>query len=109
MVAVAQLVEHWVMVPGVGGSSPLSHPTIDGHHGAPVAWPGFTRCRCRDSDDRDSDDLLWSPVLEHGQSAPITLGRRAARARSTEYRWRAARPRVARSRSHGTETRRRWP
>lgn len=28
MVAVAQLVEHRVVVPGVGGSSPLSHPIL---------------------------------------------------------------------------------
>ena len=29
MVGVAQLVEHRVVVPGVGGSSPLTHPKID--------------------------------------------------------------------------------
>jgi hypothetical protein len=29
MVAVAQLAEHRVVVPGVGGSNPLSHPTFD--------------------------------------------------------------------------------
>jgi hypothetical protein len=27
MVGVAQLVEHWVVVPGVAGSSPVTHPT----------------------------------------------------------------------------------
>ncbi len=26
MVAVAQLVEHWIVIPGVAGSSPVSHP-----------------------------------------------------------------------------------
>ena len=28
MVVVAQLVEHWVVVPDVAGSSPVGHPTF---------------------------------------------------------------------------------
>jgi hypothetical protein len=28
MVAVAQLVEHWIVIPGVVGSSPISHPFV---------------------------------------------------------------------------------
>jgi hypothetical protein len=27
MVAVAQLVEHWIVIPGVAGSSPVGHPS----------------------------------------------------------------------------------
>ena len=36
-VAVAQLVEPRVVVPVVGGSSPLRHPSLDGRHTAPAA------------------------------------------------------------------------
>ena len=38
MVAVAQLVEHWIVIPGVAGSSPVSHPKN-------VPWDVFERCR----------------------------------------------------------------
>ncbi len=38
MVGVAQLAEHWVVVPGVAGSSPVTHPILDRHIlRAPVA------------------------------------------------------------------------
>ncbi len=44
MVAVAQLVEHRVVVPGVEGSSPFSHPRLamaGGRTRRPFAWaPG---------------------------------------------------------------------
>jgi hypothetical protein len=38
MVGVAQLVEHWVVVPGVAGSSPVTHPTHQRRSG-PVFGP----------------------------------------------------------------------
>jgi hypothetical protein len=39
MVSVAQWSEHWTVAPGVGGSSPLTHPSSvkDKYGGAPVA------------------------------------------------------------------------
>lgn len=30
MVGVVQLVEHWIVVPGVVGSSPIAHPRKEG-------------------------------------------------------------------------------
>ena len=36
MVGVAQLVEHWLVVPVVAGSSPVVHPMQS-------MWPGFGR------------------------------------------------------------------
>ena len=50
MVGVVQLAEHWIVVPGVVGSSPITHPIKS--KGYPNGYPLFFIYEDRDSNDQ---------------------------------------------------------
>lgn len=60
MVGVAQLVEHWLVVPVVAGSSPVIHPMLSLTDTARLGEQGDTRVDSRSVADTPWQTIVWN-------------------------------------------------